>query len=400
MVTRTAVGTVVRWVAPPAESLSNSFPGLKVHALCGVGGMGAVYRAEQARLGRMVAVKILPVSITPDDEARERFEREARILSGMNHPNVLGIHDFGALADGTLYLVMEWAEGGDLAKILDGRAHPIAQVQTWVRQIAAALTAAHARGIIHRDLKPANVLVLADGRLTLADFGLAHAQGGGFTTALTSVGALFGTFEYMAPEQMESAGKVTPATDLYALGVITYQMLTGRVPRGAYARASRLSRVPSEVDAFLDGALANDPAKRPKDALEFSRLFDRACGAPMRRQRRQLIGLGITLIIFTLAWARAEIIRAEREAAQAEAKVAQVSEALTAATMARQASQAAPAPETTPTPAPIQAPIQGPEQGREATAPASSPERPRAAHGGRPRRADARGRRSRRPRPS
>ena len=360
VVARTVAGSVVRWAAPPAESLSDSFPGLKVRALCGVGGMGAVYRAEQARLGRTVAVKILPVSITPDDEARERFEREARILSGMSHPNVLGIHDFGALEDGTLYLVMEWAAGGDLAKLLDGKGHPVAKVQAWVRQIAAALTAAHARGIIHRDLKPANVLVLEDGRLTLADFGLAHAQGGGFTTALTNVGALFGTFEYMAPEQMESAGKVTPATDIYALGVITYQMLTGRVPRGAYARASRLSRVPSEVDVFLDSALANDPAKRPKNALEFSRLFDRACNAPRRRIRRQLVGLGITLVVFTLAWARAEIIRAEREAARAEATAARVAEALTAATLARQDERNEPKPEPVMAPEPESAMPQAP----------------------------------------
>ncbi len=388
IITRSETGAVMRWDAPPAEKLGDSIPGLKVKALCGVGGMGAVYRAEQARLGRTVAVKILPAATAPDQEARERFEREARILSTMNHPNVLGIHDFGSLEDGTLYLVTEWAAGGDLAKLMGGRAHPPAEVQVWVRQIAAALTAAHAQGIIHRDLKPANVLVLADGRLTLGDFGLAHAGGGGFSAALTTPGALFGTFEYMAPEQMESVGRVTPATDLYSLGVMTYQMLTGRVPRGAYARPSRLARVPAEVDAFLEAALATDPARRPQSAVEFVRRFDFACGAPRRRERRQLICLATALIGFTLAWARSEIIRAEREAMRAESRAAAVGEALTAAHAAGaafrpepavregqssgpgQISETAPAPTSFATPEPMAPPPESSAPPAPASAPA------------------------------
>ena len=343
-----------RWRAPEASSLSDSIPGLHVAALAGVGGMSAVYQAEQCRLGRTVAVKILPTSSTPDAEARERFQREARILSGLNHPNILHIHDFGALPDGTLYLVTEWAGGGDLSKLLDGRAHPPLKVVAWVRQIAEALDAAHARGIIHRDLKPANVLVLDDGRLTLSDFGLAHAAGGGFTAGLTVTGAVFGTFEYMAPEQMESAGKVSAAADIYALGVMTYQMLTGRVPRGAYARPSRIARVPAEVDGFLDAAMATDPVRRPKSGAEFARLFEHACRAPQRRRQRRLIVLGVTLVCLALVWARSEIIRAEREAAAVAARSAAVvtelrllearrerAEALAAAEAARAARAAA-----------------------------------------------------------
>lgn len=311
-----------RWQAPAAEQLADSFPGLKVSALAAVGGMGAVYRAEQSRLGRTVAVKVLPTAAAPDSDARDRFEREARILSGLNHPHILHIHDFGALPDGTLYLVTEWAGGGDLSRLLNHEAHAPARVLAWVKQISAALDAAHARGVIHRDLKPPNVLVHEDGRLTLADFGLAHAAGGGFTAALTLPGAIFGTFEYMAPEQMESAGHATPATDLYALGVMTYQMLTGRVPRGAYARPSRLVRVPPEVDGVLDSAMASDPARRPKSGADFAQALERALLAPVRRRQRQLIGLGVALVGLALAWARAEIIRAEREAAAAEARLA------------------------------------------------------------------------------
>lgn len=310
----------VRWQAPPADALTQTFPGLRVVSLAGVGGMGAVYRAEQSRLGRTVAVKVLPPVTGPDEEARERFEREARILSGLNHAHILRIHDFGSLPDGTLYLVSEWAGGGDLAKLIGGKAHPSVEVLGWVRQIAAALDAAHASGVIHRDLKPGNVLVHDDGRLTLADFGLAHTAGPGANPALTQPGTLFGTFEYMAPEQMESAGKATPATDLYALGVIVYQMLTGRVPRGAYTRPSRLVRVPAEVDAFIEQALATDPARRPGSGADFVQKLDRALRAPARRRQRQLIGLGVALVGLTLAWARAEIIRSEREAAAEQAR--------------------------------------------------------------------------------
>lgn len=382
-----------RWQAPEASALTDSFPGLRVAALAGVGGMSAVYRAEQWRLGRTVAVKILPLATAPDGEARERFEREARILSGLNHPHILQIHDFGALSDGTLYLVTEWAGGGDLSKLIDGKAHPPAQVIAWVKQIAAALDAAHARGIIHRDLKPANVLVLGDGRLTLADFGLAHAGTGGFATGLTVTGAIFGTFEYMAPEQMESAGRVTPASDLYALGVMTYQMLTGRVPRGAYARPSRLARVPSEVDAFLDRAMSNDPALRPASGAEFGRLLEQACNAPARRRQRQLIGLGATLVALALVWARAEIRRSEREAAAAEARSAALvaearlqearlqearrerAEALAQAEAARAAqalAESSPPPVPEPVPPPV-APLPAPAAPVETAAPAESP---------------------------
>lgn len=296
------------WEAPLAEVLAEAFPGLRVMELAGRGGMGAVYRAEQTRLGRTVAVKILPPAATPDPLARERFEREARVLSGINHPNVLQIYDFGALPDGMLYLVTEWADAGDLARLLGGKPQPLAEVCGWVAQIASALDAAHARGVVHRDLKPANVLVRADGRLALADFGLAHARGAGFTTTLTLSGMVFGTFDYMAPEQMGVGGAVTPATDVYALGVMTYQMLTGRVPKGAYARPSRLTGAPVAVDELIDAAMANEPQARPGGAGEFARRLAEAArggragagGAAWTGGRRSrlpvIVGLGAAAI--------------------------------------------------------------------------------------------------------
>ena len=274
------------WVPPAAETLAEAFPGLRVRALAARGGMGAVYRAEQTRLGRTVAVKILPPGVMPDPMAQERFEREARVLSEIDHPHVMRIYDSGALADGTLYLVSEWAEGGDLAKLLGGQAHPAAKVCEWVGQIATALDAAHAKGVVHRDLKPANVLVRADGKLALADFGLAYAQGAGFTTALTMSGTIFGTFDYMAPEQMGTDMAITPATDVYALGVMTYLMLTGRLPRGVFVRASKLAPVPAAVDALIDAALANEPGRRPRTAGEFARRLN--AGWATRGQGKRL----------------------------------------------------------------------------------------------------------------
>jgi hypothetical protein len=315
--TNLTMGAVVHWEAPTAEALANSFPGIRVKSLCGVGGMGAVYRAEQVRLGRDVAVKILPAVATPDAAARERFEREARILSGLNHPHILHLHDFGALPDSTLYLVMEWAGGGDLAHLLDGKPQPLDKVLAMVKQIAAALEAAHARGVIHRDLKPANVLVLEDGRLTLADFGLAHASGAAAVT-LTHTGTIFGTFDYMAPEQLESAANVTSAVDLYAFGVMTYLMVTGRLPRGAYARPSRITGAPEAVDVFLNSAMATDPRKRPANAEAFAREFEFACHAPARLRQRQLIVLGVALVTLALVWARGAIINSERAAFMSE----------------------------------------------------------------------------------
>ncbi|MEY4488334.1 MAG: hypothetical protein RIQ79_842 [Verrucomicrobiota bacterium] len=323
VVTQTTTGSVTRWEAPSAEKLADIFPGLKIKALCGVGGMAAVYHAEQTRLGRSVAVKILPQLDAPDPEARERFEREARILSGLNHPHVLHIHDFGALPDGTLYIVTEWAGAGDFAKLLAGKAHPLDQVQTWVRQISQALIATHSHGVIHRDLKPGNVLVFDDGRLSLADFGLARAAGGDRTGPITSTGAIFGTFEYMAPEQMESAGNATPATDIYALGVMTYQMITGRVPRGSYARPSRIVNVPVELDAFLDSAMASEARLRPASAADFAHRLELACNAPRRRRQKRWISLGVALLFAALAWSVMEFVLALRDASRAD-EIAQI----------------------------------------------------------------------------
>jgi len=274
------------WPAPSAEELAEAIPGLRVLGLAGRGGMGAVYRAEQMRLGRVVAVKLLPAGVTADPMARERFEREARVLAGLSHPRVLRVFDFGTLPNGASYLVTEWAEGGDLAARIAGKAQEPKAVADWVAQIAEALDAVHAQGVVHRDLKPANVLVRGDGGLALGNFGLARAEGAGFTTALTVSGVIFGTVDYMAPEQMGAGGaggggavpEVTKAADIYALGVMTYQMLTGRVPRGVFAPASKAAGLPRAVDPVIAAAMAAEPGARPRSAGEFARRLGVAIG--------------------------------------------------------------------------------------------------------------------------
>ena len=315
---------------PSAEELAQSIPGVRVIELAGRGGMGAVYRSEQTRLGRAVAVKVLPAGATADPMARERFEREARVLAGLNHPRVLRIFDFGALPGGAPYLVTEWAEGGDLASRLAGRAQEPRAVTAWVAQIAEALDAAHAKGVVHRDLKPANVLVREDGGLALGDFGLARAQGAGFTTALTMSGVVFGTVDYMAPEQMGAGGaggggtvpEVTKAADIYALGVMTYQMLTGKVPRGVFEPASKAAGLPKAVDTVIAAAMASEPGARPKSAGEFARRLTVAIGDHGRRGRRRAIIALVGLCAVGAVWALATVLeRRKPEARTAEAAV-------------------------------------------------------------------------------
>ncbi len=299
------------WTPPAPQIITDSVPGLRINALVGRGGMGAVYSAEQPSLGRLVAVKLLPPEPTSDPLARERLEREARLLASLEHPHILKVHAFGTLLDGTPYLVTEWAAQGDLAARLTTTG-PIAppQAALWISQIASALDAAHAAGVVHRDLKPANILIRADDTVALGDFGLARADGPGFTTALTVSGVMFGTFDYMAPEQFaapnhETRGIVTPACDIYALGVVAYQLLTGRLPRGAYTRPSILVPGLSPLfDKLIDTTLAARPDARPPSAGDFARRF--ASIANQRRPRglrpAHAYLLGFVLLLLAISW--------------------------------------------------------------------------------------------------
>jgi serine/threonine protein kinase len=201
----------------------------------GAGGMGEVYRARDTRLDRTVAIKILPAQFTADAAARQRFGREAKTISGLNHPNICVLHDVGH-QDGVDYLVMEYVEGETLAQRLEKGPLPLEQVLKLGAQIAEALDQAHRSGIVHRDLKPGNVMLTATGA-KLLDFGLAKATAPLATLAtmtgasplppVTQQGTIVGTFQYMSPEQVEGK-ELDGRSDIFSLGAVLYEMLTGK----------------------------------------------------------------------------------------------------------------------------------------------------------------------------
>jgi serine/threonine-protein kinase len=203
-------------------------PGYEVEAVLGYGGMGVVYRARQRALDRSVAVKMLLAGPFASQQELGRFRRETAALACLRHPNIVQVYDAGDV-DGRPYFAMELVEGGSLAQKLSGTPQPARPAAALVSTLGGAVEAAHKSGIVHRDLKPANILLTSDGTPKVSDFGLARRLGGG--DGLTRTGAALGTPSYMAPEQAQGrADAVGPATDVYALGAILYELLTGRPP--------------------------------------------------------------------------------------------------------------------------------------------------------------------------
>jgi serine/threonine protein kinase len=249
----------------------------------GHGGMAVVYRARQESLDRTVAVKILSENLAASPEFMERFRREARTAANLRHPNVITVHDFGQDERGVPYLVLEYIEGPTLADLMDAGLDD-GRIPNLLDQIAAGLDYAHARGVIHRDIKPGNVLLTDDGRAVLADFGLAWLLEGAH---LTLTGGVIGTPEYMSPEQ--AAGEpIDHRSDVYALGVVLYEMLVGERPFVAETPIGVLLKhlqdpAPSILDArpdlppavgqVLARCLVKDPAERFASAGELARAF-------------------------------------------------------------------------------------------------------------------------------
>ncbi|MCG8468379.1 MAG: SUMF1/EgtB/PvdO family nonheme iron enzyme [Gemmatimonadetes bacterium] len=243
----------------------------------GGGGMGVVYRAEDTRLGRDVALKFLPADPTGDPEARERFKLEARAASALDHANICTIHDIDETEDGRLFIAMAFYEGETLKARLERGAVGVGEAIEIARQVAAGLARAHEEGIVHRDIKPANLMITGRGDVRILDFGVAKLAG---EAGLTRTGAVIGTLGYMSPEQIEGKG-VGPAADLWALGVVLYEMVTGAIPfrgvRQTEIAASILTGEPEPLQSdradLPDGLeplvldlLRKDPEQRPPSA--------------------------------------------------------------------------------------------------------------------------------------
>ena len=282
--------------------------------------MGEVYRARDTKLGRDVAIKILPRAFTSDPDRLARFEREARMLAALNHPNICAIYGLEE-ADGVRFLILELVEGETLARQLaqargpqrDGRGLPLADALAIARQIAEALEAAHEKGIVHRDLKPANIKITPDGVVKVLDFGLAKAVGGdGSAPDLTQRadgddggtrdGAIIGTAAYMSPEQARGQ-PVDKRTDIWAFGCVLYEMLTGRVAFAGDTVSDTIAKIlerepdwsalpaatPAPIRRLLLRCLAKDPKQRLRDIgdvrIEIDAIDEVLPGAPTRRRR-------------------------------------------------------------------------------------------------------------------
>src|SRR4051812_47081906 len=258
----------VRFQPPPLEEVAKLFPQLEILGLLGAGGMGAVYKARQPALDRIVALKILPAGDAAGVNFEERFHREARALARLNHPNIVAVFEFGN-AGGLHFFMMEFVDGTNLRQLEQvGRLSPREALQI-IPQICDALQYAHDEGVVHRDIKPENVLIDRKGRVKIADFGLAKIAGGDSSaTRLTLEGQVMGTPHYMAPEQVERPLTVDHRADIYALGVVFYEMLTGDLPLGKFAPPSRKVELDIRLDEIVLRALENDPARRYQNASE------------------------------------------------------------------------------------------------------------------------------------
>ncbi len=255
----------------------------------GEGGMGEVFRAEDTKLGREVAIKVLPAELAEDSERLERFGREARSLAALDHPNIVPVHSVEE-SGGKHLLVMGLIEGSTLDGLIPERGMPLEQLLDTAIPVADALVAAHAKGITHRDLKPSNVMVGEDGRVRVLDFGLAKLVEETDppeltqlpTQALTEQGVVMGTVPYMSPEQIE--GKpVDPRTDIFSIGVLLYEMATGKRPFEGDTQpalmssilkdtpppiTSRRDELPRDLDRIIQRCLEKDPDQRLQTARD------------------------------------------------------------------------------------------------------------------------------------
>lgn len=265
----TPTTSATRFTPPTPAELAKHFRQLEILELIGKGGMGAVYKARQLKLDRFVAVKILPPEFVAEPAFAERFTREARALAGLSHPNIVTVFDFGQ-ADELYYLTMEYVEGTNLRQLIETRRLQPHEALAIVPQLCEALQFAHNEAVVHRDIKPENILVDRQGRVKIADFGLAKLLNKAHNApSLTATHHVMGTPQYMAPEQMRGASAVDHRADIFSLGVVFYEMLTGELPIGKFAPPSRKVCIDVRLDEIVLRSLENEPSRRYQHVSEF-----------------------------------------------------------------------------------------------------------------------------------
>ncbi len=269
--------------APALAEIASAFPQLEIESLIGQGGMGFVYKVRQPSLDRTVALKILSPELGRDPAFAECFAREARVLGKLNHPNIVTVFEHGT-SGGFFYLLMEFVDGVNLRQAMRAGRFTPQQALGVVPGICDALQAAHAQGVWHRDIKPENILLDAQGGVKIVDFGIARIVGDpGRDFTLTATGAALGSAAYMAPEQHEKPHDVDHRADIYSLGVVIYEMLTGELPLGRFPAPSERAAVSARIDEIVLQTLEKERSLRQQSAEEVKTEVARA--APTAGER-------------------------------------------------------------------------------------------------------------------
>ena len=295
------------------EEIAAHFPDLEVLEMLGAGGMGAVYKARQPKLDRLVALKVLKRELADHAGFLERFSLEGRLLARLHHAHIVTIFDTGT-AGPFVYLLMEFVDGVNLHEAMqEGRFTPEESLRL-VQDICAGLHFAHEKGVLHRDIKPANLLIDTRGQIKIADFGIAKLFAGREhdQSTLTEMGMAVGTPNYMAPEQCELAEGIDQRADLYSLGVVMYELLTGELPRGHFLPPSAKVAMDPRIDAVVMRCLAQAPAARfqsvselrthLEDILQGRAPVEKAAGIPLSTYAAVCTGTSLALGVLGVAF--------------------------------------------------------------------------------------------------
>ena len=301
--------------APELEEVAELFPSYEIHRLIACGGMGAVYQATQRALDRSVAIKILPREFSTDRAFREGFEAEAKAMAKLNHPNLIGVYDFGE-AGGMLFIVMEFVAGNSLYEASGGQAVEPTETLRIVADVCRGLANAHEHNILHRDIKPANILLDMQANPKIGDFGLARAS----EKQIEEGEQIFGTPGYTAPEVVTPPFTIDHRADIFSVGVMLHELLTGKLPDADRRPASHISGCNPRLDVVIQKATDPDPSKRYGSALDMAdemeaiqksptkALMTTASAAAMGKKyvppkmaKKSSSGLGFTLFLLLLA---------------------------------------------------------------------------------------------------